>query len=357
MASELTTQYTINRASVGGTSGLAVIFAFEFFTKDSERREGTEREIENLEHFYDQINLRVHVLRNLDLEMMELALNVITCPDKYKRKYKEIPAEIWNARLRQEDCISFIALTSHGNNTSFQLKDGKQMLDLELEKYFYENNCSILRGCPKLFLYNKCRNYPNVDNSFEIAYELGSLTSAIVTDGLGRPSNRVTIPDLHMMSIYTCPEGVKSLRSISEGSLILSELPGAYERYGQGKCLVEFFTDFLNAVGTYIGLKMETVGSADYPVNITQIPSMERNTLRYPLYFLEPKPKCVTMVTREELGKTGHLATDSLASTIRGSYNPRYKRSTLPVRAKSHAVNQDAPYTTERGKVKKSSKK
>ena len=320
--------YRISRDSVGGTSGLAVIFAFEYFPeKVSKRRIGTEQEIQYLESFFCEMNLRVHVLRNL--KNIKFALDVITNPDKYKKSYKKIPVEIWNARLLIEDSVSFIALTSHGDNASFQISDGTQVRDTELERYFYENACPILRGCPKLFLYNKCRNHPGVE-SYEIAHEL---YSTVQTDGLKPTSNCVIISNLNMMSIYTCAEGIQSLRSCDDGSMVLAELPGAYREYGRGKDIVQFFTNFLDIIGTQIGARMGAIGSSDFPVNVTQIPSMERYTLRYPLYFLEPIAKHVTPGTKKEL-----------------------ELSTLPVRSKSHG-KQVTPYTTDRGKVKKFNKK
>ena len=64
----------ITRDSKDGKSGLTVIFAFENFVESKGKREGTEYEISNLESLFTRMNLRVHLLRNLKLAQMKLAL-------------------------------------------------------------------------------------------------------------------------------------------------------------------------------------------------------------------------------------------------------------------------------------------
>ena len=298
------TSYELIRDNKYGTSGLAVIFAFERFPNPDKRRDGTSEEIHHMISFFEQLNLRVYVLRDLTLPEMVRTLKVITNPDRYERDAR-VPDNVWECRVRKEDSMSFIAITSHGDNTCFELSDGNTMKDVDLEKYFYEDVCSSLVGCPKLYMYNKCRNYEG-----EERYERASPIETIETDGLGyNTANNLTsaIPDLNMLAVYTCADGIKSLRSTSSGSLILSELPAAYREFGINMEVMEFFTEFQDRMCRFIGAKMEQM--VDKPIfkNVTQIPSLERITLRYKLYFHSPVPDIRDNGWRHQ---TTHSATD-----------------------------------------------
>ena len=280
-------RYQLKRHSRYGTSGLAIIFAFEKFPDPNKDRHGTDQEINYLKTFFKHLNLRIYVLKDLTLPQMELALKEIANPGRYHHVLS-IP-EVKNPRVSTEDSMIFIAITSHGDNTCFELSDGNTMKDVDLEKFFYEDVCSSLVGCPKLYLYNKCRNYEG-----ELRFEMASPIETIETDGLGYSTANslasLAIPDLNMLVVYTCADGIQSLRIPSSGSLILSALPVHYKEYGSSMEVFEFFTKFLDRMCSCIGDRIERNDQKQLLKNVTQIPSLERITLRYNLYFDSPDP-------------------------------------------------------------------
>ena len=234
---------------------MAIIFAFDKFPDHTKARHGTDQEIDYLKSFYLQLNLRVSVLRNFTLPQMELALKEITNPGRSQGGIG-IPEEVKKSHVSRRDSMSFIAITSHGDSSCFELSDGNTMEDIELEKYFYEDVCSSLAGCPKLFLYNKCRNYEG-----EERFEMASPMETIESDGLGysTASRVAAIPNLNMLSVYTCADGIKSLRLTSSGSLILRELPKHYREYGSNMEVIRFFTKFIDKISSCIGKTLESM--------------------------------------------------------------------------------------------------
>ena len=284
--------YKITRDSKDGKSGLAVIFAFENFSTGEGKREGTEHEISNLESLFTKMNLRVHVLRDLKLGEMKLALTVITKPDKYKKQ--NVEERFWHARLTKQDSVIFMAVTSHGDYDRFQVFDGK-MRDRDLEEYFYSDACSILEGCPKLFLYNKCRDICGVKR-FEIAnvpdaYTAHCTSEIIVTDGFNAHC------DKDIVVIYTCAVGVQSLRSESRGSLVLSEFPRAYEEYGKGQDILDFIKALNHELLSIIAKTMRSTGK--FPHNVTQIVSVEKDTTCKQICFLSPSEEIDPLLTTQ----------------------------------------------------------
>ena len=275
--SKILESYEITRDGEDGKSGLAVIFAFENFAIEKEKRHGTDKEIDNLKSLFTKMNLRVHVLQDLKFEQMKHALKVITKPG-YK-KPKHVDERFWHARLTEKDSVSFIAVTSHGDSECFQVLDGT-MKDRDLEEYFYSDVCPILKGYPKLFLYNKCRDELGVER-YEIAnVALHCDSEIIVTDSLGAHC------DKDMMAIYTCAEGIRSLRSPSRGSLVLAELPKLYEQHGKGQDILDFIRTLNYILLPMIAEKMK--GIAGFPCNTTQVVIVERDTTCKRVCFLFP---------------------------------------------------------------------
>ena len=300
--------YKITRVSKDGKSGLAVIFAFENFATGG-KRDGTDKEIYNLRSLFTKMNLRVHVLQDLTRVQMKLALRVITKPHMYKER--NMDERFWQARLTKEDSVSFIAVTSHGDSDVFKVSDGN-MEDKELEEFFYSDVCPILEGCPKLFLYNKCRDILGVER-YEIANE-------IVTDGLH------TYCDKDMMAIYTCAEGVRSFRSPSRGSLVLSQFSSAYEEYGKSTDIVDFIKILNNYLLQYITEQLKD--NRNYPSNVTQIVSVERDTTCKRVCFLSPH-KMDAVTQQNPSRSTASAPVPPIYSATNTTYDPSYN-STSP---------------------------
>ena len=332
--------YKITRDSTDGKSGLAVIFAFENFAESKVKREGTEHEISNLKSLFTKMNLRVHVLRDLKLVQMELALTVITKPDKYKKQ--NVEERFWHARLTKQDSVIFIAVTSHGDYDCFKVFDDR-MRDRDLEEYFYSDVCSILEGCPKLFLYNKCRDILGVER-FEKANvpDTNCTSETIVTDGFNAHC------DKDIVVIYTCAEGVRSLRSPSRGSLVLSKLPRAYEKYGKGQDILDFVNSTLNRK-LLREIAEEMQGNDDFPHNVAQIVSVERDTTCKHICFLSPletdpplttqlNPSNSTSVPVPPIASATNISTDELYTSPYDTttYDPSYG-SASPVSCYEHS--------------------
>ena len=277
-----------------GSSGIAVIFGYKYFPDKKMERKGAELEMQNLERFYKLLNLRVHKIMDKTLEETKLALDIITRPDAFQEK--DIPKAFWNARLRPEDSILFLAFTSHGNTESIQTSDGKKLNDEDVHKILQTRS---MANKVKLILFNKCRDLLDNKARHEQAFPI----SQIETDGIYSNTN--------MLSIYTSPDGMKSLRSVDSGSLILEHLPSEYEKYGRGLDILNFFKEFNNNVEKVIfGMMRENPG---FPPNTTQIVSLENNTLRCKLYFLSP-PKTDSHDTRQSLDNGKHIPSPQVES-------------------------------------------
>ena len=284
-----------------GSLGLAVIFAFGKFNDRGPytQRDGVENEILNLTNFFQLLHLRVSVLRDLYLEDMKHALRVVSNPESWQETY--VKEEIWNARILPHDSICCIAITSHGIGSQILCSDGYRIEESYIEALFNEDYCSILRGKPKMFIYNKCRNYseclcetlyPNPCAGDQM-HNLSSQIEISSKDEAQQPPSTST--NQHMISFYTCASGTVSFGM--KGSIVLSKLPETYDKWRKheienNRCqghIVDFLTEFMCEIVPLVNERMKKgdqraiVKREDQEV--TQCPSIERLRLTNYLYF------------------------------------------------------------------------
>ena len=102
------------------------------------------------------LNLRINHIR-IDTPLgLGSSLSLITNPELERSNYREVlPDNIWNARILREDSLCFIGIIANGNYAYTQLSKGAYVTDVNIEEFFNEDYCVLLRGKPKLFLYFK----------------------------------------------------------------------------------------------------------------------------------------------------------------------------------------------------------
>ena len=226
-----------------GFIGNAIIFVMhKFKDKDKAPREGALRERKNLIKIAELWCFKPCVFMDATGEEIDETLDFITKPPK--ERPRQISEEIWEARIQAEHQSILVAVVSHGNADCFLTADEISFPDRDIELYLNESRCRLLSGKPKLILFNKCRIFdvsePPPDAEPPTRISLGSDETLKYDTYLSSNSSTYS----NFLKIFSCSRGTYSLRNTHIGSFVLSALPDAYEKYGNGMELRKFFQIF-----------------------------------------------------------------------------------------------------------------
>ena len=211
-----------------------------------------------------------HVIRDLSQRQYHNTLYHITNPPSEKTSH--IPEEVWRARILPEHEAILVIVVSHGNRDCFLTGDGKLFPDKHIDHYSNENECTLMRGKPKVIFFNKCRTEGTGGNEGLPSVSLGGVMEYDTYFSSDSPTNSNF---LHIYSTY-------SLRRIDIGSFVISRLPEEFEKYGIGKEFRKFFQIFRSRMISEINMRIKhNPGYAE----VTQCLTTECDTLLRDIYF------------------------------------------------------------------------
>ena len=265
--------YPISRKGPDSSSGTAILLVCA-----EENRPGLQENIQYMETFLRGLNLRINHIR-IDTPLgLGSALSVITKPELERSNYTEVlPDNIWNARILREDSLCFIGVIANGNYSYSQLSKGAYVTDVNIEEFFNEDYCLLLRGKPKLFLYFKY--YLELKDGTKTV-DLINASASPHTGGINW-RNPITSTNLNFLSFYTYEFGISALQTESHGSTALHTLQTAYRRNPTDA--LTFFREFFNEmVELQSQLKIKKH-------RLPCICLMGRYRMRSPLFFLQPQ--------------------------------------------------------------------
>ena len=255
-----------------GICGNFLIFDYRSFTKnESQTRPGTSHEIQNLERFAGLLSLKPHVFLDLTKRELQKTLAYIANPPKYRPNF--ISVDIWNARIKPDHKMIFVAVISHGNADSFLTTDGELFRDTDFDSYLNEDRCHLMRGKPKIIFLNKCRTKGDSHESLTFDFD------AMEGDENSFNDSSTSSNSLY---IYSCSMGTPSLSSTDTGSLIISALPKEYEKYGRGKEFRKFWQIFRLQMIKEVNMKIQDIPKF---ATMTQCITTERDSLLGDIYF------------------------------------------------------------------------
>ena len=264
-----------------GICGNLLIFVYQSFTEKFRTRPGTSHEIHNLERFAGLLSLKPHVFLDLTKRELQKTLDHIANPPKDRPN--SISDEIWNARIKPDHRMIFVAVISHGDAGSFLTTDGKLFRDTDIDWYLNEDRCHLMRGKPKIIFLDKCRT-KGEDSRESLAFDSDAMRGdENIFNGSSTSSN--------LLYIYSCSMGTPSL-STDTGSLIISALPKGYENYGRGKEFRKFLQIFRSKMIKEVNMKIQDI--PEY-ANTTQCITTERDSLLGDIYF----PQTVLMTASD----------------------------------------------------------
>ena len=215
-----------------------------------------------------------HVFRDLSHRQYHDTLYHITNPPS--EKTPPISEEVWRARILPEHEAILVVVVSHGNRDCFLTGDGKLFPDKHIDHYLNENECTLMRGKPKIIFFNKCRTEGTVGNGGLSTVSLGGVMEydMYLSSDSSTHSN--------FLHIYTCWKGTYSLRRIDIGSFVISRLPEEFEKYGIGKEFRKFIQIFRSRMISEINMGINhSPGYAE----ATQCVATECDTLLRDIYF------------------------------------------------------------------------
>ena len=250
--------YPIKRKGLHGTSGLGIILPL---------LNPAENDVKLVRELFQQMNLRAHTLPAIhSLDQLETILNELAQGRNCSH----------NMQISGKDSIFAVSILSEGNDKVTLLPDGHVISDVDIERYFDQCHCPILRGKPKLHFYHKDWLDPESYPSSPI-----QITPIITPDTSVIDNNAVwTTTSSNTLAFYTFGYGTAVPRTIDSGYLVLSRLLAAYNQYGGDQDLVSFLTKFNDEISESINILPR--GSA--------CPCMiGRDRLRCYLYFLKPR--------------------------------------------------------------------
>ena len=298
-----------------GYCGVAVIFVMGQDKSGRNTRKGAPRERDNLVAFAEKLSLKPCLIMDATEQEINDTLNCIANPPKIKPP--DIADDIWDSRLLPTHGAIFVAVSSHGNSSSFLTADGIEFSEKCIINYFNEDNCPLLRGKPKFLFFNSCRIVENVDEkcssvSKQMAeFSRNEILREIEPDGAGGISSRISSTNSNFYIIHSCAKGTLSFRSSDTGSVLISALPEAYEMYGRGRNIYDFF---IRLRGQMLRETNQKVRYTEGLENATQC--IETNeTLTRKLIFPSP---CSSKESLEEIMESEQSYQTNEEKTVRG---------------------------------------
>ncbi|KAI6661264.1 hypothetical protein LOD99_10085 [Oopsacas minuta] len=262
-----------------GYCGNAIIFVMHETSEG--KPDGALIERENIEKFASMLSLKPFVFMNAKMKEIEKGLACITNPPAIRPS--NVSEDIWKARILPEHKVIMVVVSSHGNMNSFLTADGKPFLDRTIDTYLNETYCPLMIGKPKIILFNKCRTeggavYESISpqsNSPSPVFD-----SIIMREHENNFNGSSTFSDF--LHIYTCSMCTSSLRCRITGSLVLSALPGEYEKYGRNKEFRKFLQIFRTQMIIEVNKKVQNEPNF---ANVTQCITAEHDSLLGDVYF------------------------------------------------------------------------
>ena len=230
-----------------GYVGNAIIFVMHKF-REMSPREGAFCELDNLKKIAGLWSFKPCLFLDATENEITDTLKFITNPPE--ERPSEISENVWQARILDAHNAILVAVVSHGNVDCFLTADEKYFPDKQIYFYLNENNCRIMRGKPKIILFNKCRIEDPCVASSDLQ-DSGEHERYDVYFGDRSSTNS------NFLKIYSCARGTYSLRDTGSGSFFLSALPREYEAYGGGKELRKFLQIFRSRILKETNEKLE----------------------------------------------------------------------------------------------------
>ena len=233
-----------------GYIGNAIIFVMHKF-REKDPRQGAFCERDNLIKIAEMWRFKPCVFLDATANEIEETLGFIANPPE--ERPPQTSEETWLARILPEHQAILVAVVSHGNADYFLTADEVLFPDQDIEFYLNESCCLLLRGKPKIILFNKCRieEIPepplprrSLDSEENLKYDT-------YFDNCSTNSN--------FLKINSCFRGTFSFRDTTNGSLVLSALPNEYEKYGGGMELRKFLQIFSSHMIKEINAKVKNL--------------------------------------------------------------------------------------------------
>jgi len=218
--------------------GFALILSNEHFCPLSglSTRVGDEVDVENLENILKYFGLEVTVKKNLKKH------DTLKILSNFRKKFREAPVSL---------CV--VCALSHGEDGVFMdVKGDEIIIEREIVKPFYNDNCPILIGIPKLFIFSCCRG-DDLAEKIQVNKPPGS--TAIETDSR---ENFFSVPAVSdVLIVNSTIPGYVSNRNTANGTWLIQCLASVIFEERKGKDLE------LRELLEYVQIKMSEMVSFD----------------------------------------------------------------------------------------------
>nr|XP_045604100.1 ankyrin-3-like [Procambarus clarkii] len=195
-------------------------------------RKGSPIDVANLENLFTKMGFKVTTHSDLSLEGTHNALNNFRS----------------DGDLANVDS-AFICVLSHGvDRETFLTSDDEKMTTNEVRNMFKDEACPLLKGKPKVFLFNFCRGQKLEKGCvLDVAQDAVSLgTTSSPTDLRSSPANPWSPSSIEvfkdMSTIYATVEGVQALRDEERGTFFVMALCEVFAANAHNKSLDELVT-------------------------------------------------------------------------------------------------------------------
>ena len=238
----------------------------------NEVRHGAKKDIESLQKLSRMLSLQPRVFSDLKASDIHSMMGIITKPpDKRPPCLSE---DIWKSRIMPDHKVILVVIVSHGKTDSFLTADLKLFPVRKLYSFLNEDNCSLMRGKPKIIFFGKCGTKGGD------VYETPLLDSDVMNGVENIFNSSSTFSNF--LHIYSCSMGTLSLSGTDTESFIISALTKEYEKYGEGKEFRKFIQIFRSQMIEEVNIKVQD--SFRY-ANTTHCITTERDSLLGDIYF------------------------------------------------------------------------
>ncbi|XP_063612579.1 caspase Dronc-like isoform X1 [Penaeus indicus] len=164
--------------------GEVLILSYDKFCEDDMRNDGSLSDVKNLTHLFTQMGYGLQTEWNLSKA----------------DTIRTIKAFSADKRLEKAGCAIVVVLSHGKDRQTFYTSNGSLMRVDSVRDFFLEEACPLMKGKPKIFLFQMCRGE---DEPTEVE-----------TDSI----DAVREPPRNMMVIYSTTEGFISVRHMDFGS-------------------------------------------------------------------------------------------------------------------------------------------
>ncbi|XP_061163123.1 caspase-2-like [Saccostrea echinata] len=211
--------------------GIVLIINNKDFGKNHKDRTGTEHDCQKLKDLFKSLSFKVVVKDNLTVEKM----------------VREFQVFANRTDLENTDCM-VLAVLSHGTSDNIICGvDGRGIDVYDIFHFFSAKGCPMMRGKPKMFIFNACRGDKSGE-SIEINNTL-KVSSTVQTDKLQKDGPNAESTDrqiLDMQDLLLCFStfpGYSSYRDTNEGSWFIQEFVSVFEEQAHSEHVMDMLTD------------------------------------------------------------------------------------------------------------------